>query len=293
MTRGKRVVSRSAMALRHDPRVAAAKAAAMVHMRDTGAVQSRGKREEQAPVSAFPRRKNRMLVQLLVSATVLLCVVGVKLTMPDVVERYGGEVLRLMGEDTDFVAAFSAAGRAIAGEKAEQTIENLYVAVFGGDVVEEVPHTEDRTKTVYSPSTIPARVEMLQQVLGFSYMRPTVGQISSSFGYREHPVEGRERFHYGIDISAEEGTPIQAFSDGVVMVAGESTTLGKYVEVAHANGYTTLYAHCSRIHVSEGQSVRMGDPIAEVGDTGDTTGNHLHFELCCDGRYINPIYYVV
>lgn len=293
MTRGKRVVPRSPMALCHDPRVAAAKAAAMAHMRNTGNVPPRGKREEQPQVSSVPRRKNRMLVQLVVSAMVLLCVVGVKLTMPDVAERYGGEVLRLMGEQTDFVAAFSAAGRAIGGEEAEQAIENLYMAVFGEETVEEVPHMEDRTRVVYSPSTIPARVEMLQQVLGFSYICPTVGQISSSFGYREHPVEGSERFHYGVDISAEAGSPIQAFSDGTVMVVAESTTLGKYVEVAHANGYTTLYAHCSRINASEGQSVRMGDPIAEVGDTGDTTGSHLHFELCCDGRYVNPIYYVV
>lgn len=291
MTRGKRAAPRSPMSLRHDPRVAAARAAAMARVRSVGDVPPRGKREEQPVPKAVPRRKNRMLVQLAVSAMVLLCVVGVKLTMPDVVERYGGEVLRLMGEETDFVAAFSAAGRAIGGEELEQAIDELYVAVFGSDTV-EVSTTSDRTDAVYSPETTPARVEMLQQVLGFDYVCPVDGTVSSAFGYRDHPMVGQERFHYGIDLMAEEGTVIGAFADGTVTAVAESSTLGKYVEVRHANGVTTLYAHCSRITASSGQSVKMGDPIAEVGDTGDATGYHLHFELCRDGRYLNPVYYV-
>ena len=291
MTRGRRAAPRSPMSLRHDPRVAAARAAAMARARSAENALSGGKREEQARPKAAPRRKNRMLVQLAVSAMVLLCVVGVKLTMPDVVERYGGEVLRLMGEETDFVAAFSAAGRAIGGEELEQAIDELYVAVFGSDTV-EVSTTSDRTDAVYSPETTPARVEMLQQVLGFDYVCPVDGTVSSAFGYRDHPMVGQERFHYGIDLMAEEGTVIGAFADGTVTAVAESSTLGKYVEVRHANGVTTLYAHCSRITASSGQSVKMGDPIAEVGDTGDATGYHLHFELCRDGRYLNPVYYV-
>ena len=292
MTRGKRAAPRSPMSLRHDPRVVAARAAAMARVRSVGDVPPRGKREEQPVPKAVPRRKNRMLVQLAVSAMVLLCVVGVKLTMPDVVERYGDKVLRLMGEETDFVAAFSAAGRAIGGEELEQAIDELCVAVFGGDTVEVSSTTPDRTDAVYSPETTPARVEMLQQVLGFDYICPVEGTVSSSFGYRDHPMVGQERFHYGIDLMAEEGTVISAFADGTVTAVAESSTLGKYVEVGHANGVTTLYAHCSRITASSGQSVKMGDPIAEVGDTGDATGYHLHFELCRDGRYLNPVYYV-
>ncbi len=291
VTRGKRAAPRSPMALRHDPRVAAARAAALARARSAENMHPRGKREEQKETKTVPRRKNRMLVQMVVSAMVLLCVVGVKLTMPDVVERYGGEVLRLMGEETDFVAAFSAAGRAIGGEELEQAIDEFCVAVFGSDTV-EVSATPDRTDAIYSPETTPARVEMLQQVLGFEYTCPVEGTMSSAFGYRDHPMVGQERFHYGVDLSAEEGTIINAFADGTVIAVAESSTLGKYVEVGHANGVTTLYAHCSRITASSGQTVKMGDPIAEVGDTGDATGYHLHFELCRDGRYLNPVYYV-
>jgi hypothetical protein len=83
-----------------------------------------------------------------------------------------------------------------------------------------------------------------------------------------------------------------AFADGTVTAVGESSVLGKYVTLQHANGCATLYAHCSRITASSGQQVRTGDPIAEVGQTGQTTGPHLHFELQLDTVYVNPIYYV-
>lgn len=288
MTRGKRVAPVSA---RPDPRAAAARAAAMARARSVrGTV--RGSREEAQPQPKPRRRKSKFLVQLVVSATVLLCVVAAKITMPDITAKYSGEVLRLMGEETDFVAAFSAAGRAIGGDEAGEAIEELCVAVFGSDTV-EINTTVDRTDAVYSADTTPERVEMQQQILGFDYVCPVEGTLSSSFGYRDHPMAGQERFHYGLDLSAEEGAVIRAFADGTVLAVAESTELGKYVEVVHANGYTTLYAHCSRINASAGQSVKAGDPIAEVGSTGDATGNHLHFELCCDGTYLNPIYYVV
>ena len=145
-------------------------------------------------------------------------------------------------------------------------IEELCVAVFGSDTV-EISTTVDRTDAVYSADTTPERVEMQQQILGFDYVCPVEGTLSSSFGYRDHPMAGQERFHYGLDLSAEEGAVIRAFADGTVLAVAESTELGKYVEVVHANGYTTLYAHCSRINASAGQSVKAGDPIAEVGST--------------------------
>ena len=79
--------------------------------------------------------------------------------------------------------------------------------------------------------------------------------------------------------------------DGTVTAVGDSAELGNYVTVQHPGGFVTLYAHCSRINASSGQQVRPGDPIAEVGHTGNATGPHLHFELHKDGVYVNPIYY--
>ena len=166
------------------------------------------------------------------------------------------------------------------------------MAVFGGEKVTVSQQETDRNAVVYGDGTTPEIVNMLQQVLGFDYQKPVEGTVTSSFGYRDHPVAGTERFHYGLDIGCEKGEVIHAFADGTVTAVAESTELGKYVELTHPDGYTTLYAHCSRVNASSGQTVRMGDPIAEVGDTGDATGYHLHFELHRYNIYLNPIYYV-
>ena len=133
---------------------------------------------------------------------------------------------------------------------------------------------------------------MEQAILGFDYCTPVFGTVSSGFGYREHPVEGEERFHYGLDIAADEGTAVECFADGTVKAVGESSSYGKYVIVSHQGGYDTLYAHCSKITVSSGTAVTEGQTIAKVGQTGIATGPHLHFELHRDGVYLNPVYYV-
>ena len=85
---------------------------------------------------------------------------------------------------------------------------------------------------------------------------------------------------------------VSSFADGTVAAVGESSELGRYVAVSHANGFSTLYAHCTRVTASAGQQVSRGDPIAEVGDTGRATGPHLHFELHRGSTYLNPVYYV-
>lgn len=145
---------------------------------------------------------------------------------------------------------------------------------------------------LYSDSNLPENVSLEQALLGFDYCTPVMGTLSSGFGYREHPVEGEERFHYGIDIAADTGTAIGCFADGTVTAVGDSSSYGKYLIVSHDGGFSTLYAHCSRITASSGQAVREGQTIAEVGETGVATGPHLHFELHQGDRYLNPIYYV-
>jgi len=145
---------------------------------------------------------------------------------------------------------------------------------------------------LYSDEDLPENVSMRQSILGFDHETPVKGVLSSNFGYREHPVEGEERFHYGVDLAADTGTAIACFADGTVTAVGESSSYGKYCTVTHANGCTTLYAHCSRISVSSGAAVKEGEKLGEVGETGMATGPHLHFELQKDGVYLNPIYYV-
>lgn len=145
---------------------------------------------------------------------------------------------------------------------------------------------------LYSNQTLPENVSMEQKVLGFDYCTPVMGTISSDFGYREHPIEGDEKFHYGLDIAADEGTAIDCFANGTVTAVGESNSYGKYVIVDHSGGFSTLYAHCSRVTVSSGSAVKEGQKIGEVGQTGEATGPHLHFELHAGDTYLDPVYYV-
>ena len=120
---------------------------------------------------------------------------------------------------------------------------------------------------------------------------PTEGTLTSGFGSRLSPTTGEPAFHYGLDIAADEGTPIAAFADGTVREVGESD-YGKYLIVDHAGGFSTLYAHCSSILVGVGDQVKCGGEIALVGQTGNTTGPHLHLELWKDGMALDPSDYL-
>lgn len=148
------------------------------------------------------------------------------------------------------------------------------------------------SQDVFSDYSIPAGVSYEMPPVSFEYAAPLSGAISSSFGFRMHPVEGEVKFHYGTDISAAEGDTIRAFSDGTVFAVGESTTLGNYIILQH-NGAETTYAHCSEVSVSSGQAVAIGDEIGKVGATGNATASCLHFELKVDGEYVNSEYYVL
>lgn len=119
---------------------------------------------------------------------------------------------------------------------------------------------------------------------------PVTGRITSRFGANESI---RDHTHKGIDIGAAGGTPILATADGTVTYAGwNSGGYGNLVIIDHGNGVTTYYGHCSRIYTSKGATVKAGDKIAAVGSTGNSTGNHLHFEIRLNGKQVNPQTYV-
>lgn len=251
--------------------------------------------ENNGRMTAKARQERLRLRQLVVSALILISVIAVKLLAPQVMEDHKLRLQGLLGGDTDFVAAFSAIGRAVGMEEGlGAALNDAYTAVFGS---EEVPVgaagvIETTSAPVYTEDNLPENVCMTQTILGFSYADPLDAALTDRFGYRQHPIDGNRQFHYGLDLEAPAGTVIRSFADGRVSVVGESSQLGKYVTVVHEGDYTTLYAHCSRITASAGQQVKMGDPIAEVGETGQATGPHLHLELYRDATYYNPIYYV-
>ncbi|MGO4503912.1 MULTISPECIES: M23 family metallopeptidase [unclassified Dyella] len=121
---------------------------------------------------------------------------------------------------------------------------------------------------------------------------PVEGYISSYFGGRPDPFSGHSAYHTGLDISAPKGTPVHAVAEGMVTYAGERTGYGEVIEIDHGNGYMTRYAHNSRLEVSPGQRVHVGDVVSEAGSTGRSTGSHVHFEVWYKGRVVNPLAFV-
>lgn len=114
--------------------------------------------------------------------------------------------------------------------------------------------------------------------------------ISSAYGYRIHPITKKISFHNGIDIPAPKNTSVLASDDGIVIFVGYKNGYGNVVEIEHFDSKKTLYAHNNNIVVNKGQVVKKGQVIAKVGSTGNSTGNHIHFEVKINNERINPIY---
>ena len=113
-------------------------------------------------------------------------------------------------------------------------------------------------------------------------------RITSRFGYRTHPITGKNGFHTGLDLAAAEGTSVSAVYFGKVIKTGEDDSWGKYVIVEHSDGFETFYCHLSEIYAQKGAVIRQGETVGLVGSTGMSTGPHLHFEVRINGVRVNP-----
>ncbi|MGS0765959.1 peptidoglycan DD-metalloendopeptidase family protein [Syntrophomonas curvata] len=122
---------------------------------------------------------------------------------------------------------------------------------------------------------------------------PVQGDITSDFGWRKSPFGGRgSTFHDGIDIANDSGTPVVAAADGTVTFAGWKGAYGRLVEIDHSYGYVTKYGHNSALLVDVGDKVKKGEEIARVGNTGRSTGPHLHFMVVKDDEAYDPLVYL-
>lgn len=121
---------------------------------------------------------------------------------------------------------------------------------------------------------------------------PTKGWVSSRFGYRISPFTDEREFHKGLDISARMNTPVVAPADGIVVSVGRNGGFGKMVAIKHGYGLITKYAHLEKTLVKKGQPVRRGDKIGLVGNTGRSTGPHLHYEVHVNHVPVNPLRYI-
>jgi murein DD-endopeptidase MepM/ murein hydrolase activator NlpD len=129
----------------------------------------------------------------------------------------------------------------------------------------------------------------LQEINGDLFIWPVRGRITSRYGYRVNPVTSQRGFHAGLDISANTGVPIKAAMSGMVLSTGYNDVLGYFVLISHHSSYRTLYAHMNVIRAKPGAYVKTGQVIGDVGNTGQSTGSHLHFQVYKNGLTVNPV----
>lgn len=264
----------------------------------------------------FPSKERRRMTQLLI-CLLLFGVLLIGRAMPGgqvsaVIDKVNG----LIHENTDFRETFSRVGKSVSeGEPFHETFGTFFSSVFGGGEEEidagtgemegreneeddgMVETEESEAEPEEAPEAETAEPVQVEPTAGVTMQKeelvtPVNGIITSSFGYRSHPIDGEWKHHDGVDIIAEEGTPILAFASGKVDYIGESPSYGLYLQLKHDNGMTSFYAHCSEIHVRKGARVSGGESIGKVGSTGNVTGPHLHFELKKDGVRVDPTVYI-
>lgn len=256
-----------------------------------------------------------------ISSFVFIGVTILKLIFPEQSAELRRQAVALIDMDMDYQRAIMAIGAIATEDSVQQVIGEMDTAIEQinqqADEIMEWPVTEEklqlnevRTETeiplevlskveafyqsqeAYSDFETPSNVSYEQLDIPFSYGSPVTAVRSSGFGYRIHPIEGQVMFHYGTDYDVSEGTELLSFADGFVSALGEEPGYGKYICIDHGDGWESLYAHCSELFLSSGQSVKKGDVLGLSGSTGRVTGPHLHFELRCNDLYTNPEFFL-
>lgn len=179
-------------------------------------------------------------------------------------------------------ASFGSSAKAVATEAEVLTGKEAGLAIHATR-----PRRVNAASTEFSAAPL-ERTNRVSEVLTV-LNQPIQGALRSVFGPRRDPINGRMRFHKGIDLAARAGTPIGAAAEGTVVFSGRNKGYGNMVMIEHADGRRTLYAHAQRLFVKVGDQVRRGQTIAAVGSTGHSTGPHLHFEVRQGSVALNPL----
>lgn len=135
--------------------------------------------------------------------------------------------------------------------------------------------------------------ENKDSILAMPSIWPANGRVTSGFGYRSSPLTGRRSLHQGLDLANKIGTPVWATARGVVTHAGWDKAYGKAISIDHGNNIVTKFAHLNTISVQVGQTVQRGEVIGAMGNTGRSTGPHLHYEVKVGGAPVNPMRYIL
>ncbi len=168
----------------------------------------------------------------------------------------------------------------------------LSIDVFANE--KNVEGNMQNSKPVQNETIVIEETVIKSNFSGNCFLHPLKsGKISSHFGIRNDPFDNHLAKHEGTDFAAPKGTEILAAAGGTVSFIGyDDDGYGKYLKISHSENLLTLYAHCSEILVEKGQEVKAGDVVALVGSTGQSTGNHLHFEIRISGKAVNAMWYL-
>jgi len=160
------------------------------------------------------------------------------------------------------------------------------------DLAKVLAELDDRKRKLVLLETLIMERDLRSHSVPEGWPLITGGVVTSKFGYRRHPITGRSSMHKGIDIAGKRGSDIVVMADGLVIFSGRKSGYGNIVEVRHANGLETRYAHNQRNLVQEGDLIRKGQVIAKLGSTGRSTGPHVHFEVRRNGKAVDPMRYL-
>lgn len=227
-----------------------------------------------------------------------------------VIASYENSLKQLMAK----IQAFENYARKLnvmAGLRSPESLKEVGVGTGEETDGQEFGNTTSSTRSnsrILSLNQIQLKAEQLEQNFGtllnfFEQQRarlaqtptiwPTVGFITSGFGWRIDPFTGKQTFHKGIDIATNLGNPVVATADGIVVETKNDRIGGKTILISHGRGISTLFYHLDKILVRPGQKVKRGEVIGLVGKTGKALGPHLHYEVQINGRSVNPLQYIL
>ena len=234
-----------------------------------------------------------IVLQVSVCALLLMAAFAVKLIGGDLYEQCRRQYIADFEDTTDIGEVLDLLSSD--GQKDGQSSDVSALPVSAGGETQEdkqtdadEPDEQDASSYEFDLSQVQqmASVRLASNSMGMPY---SGGRITSKFGYRVNPVSGRYKLHGGLDIGLDMGDDIYAALPGTVSKAASSSDYGNFVVIDHGSGLQTLYAHCSKLLVKEGDIVKKGDTVALVGSTGVSTGPHLHFEVRVGGTRIDPL----
>lgn len=208
------------------------------------------------------------------------------------------EIARKAREEAARKAREEAARKEAARKKAEEQKAAAAKAAAAAKTTAEKKAAADATAKANAASKAANSSSSSSSTSSSSYTGGKLGwplpgySANSGMGGRVNPITGKRETHRGMDIAAPKGTTVYAAESGTVITAQYLNSYGNAIIISHGNGISTLYGHNSKLLVSQGQSVKRGQAIAQVGSTGDSTGNHLHFEVRKNGEYTNPSPYI-